>query len=212
VLELGSGGGFLHELVPEVARSDVMRLPGLDVVLAGERLPFAVGALKAIVMTNVLHHLPDVRAFLREATCVVRKGGRLVMVEPWNTAWSRLVYRHLHHEPFDPGTREWALAPAGGGGGRGRGGPLSAANGALPWIVFARDRARFAEWFPEWEPATVTPLMPLAYLLSGGASLRVGAPAVSYRFVRWAESLVPRGACAMFALIVLERRRVDAQP
>jgi hypothetical protein len=29
-------------------------------------------------------------------------------------------------------------------------GPLSGANGALPWILFERDRARFEREFPQW--------------------------------------------------------------
>jgi SAM-dependent methyltransferase len=196
VLELGSGGGFFREIVPDALTSDVLPLPGLGVVLAGERLPFRTGALKAIVMTNVFHHLPDARAFLREAERALRAGGRIVMIEPWNSPFGSLVYRILHHEPFEPGAVQWELP---------EGGPLSGANGALPWIVFERDKARFALEFPAWRAAAIAPLMPLAYLLSGGVSLRLGVPAAAYALVRGLESLLPQRACAMFAVIVLER-------
>ena len=85
-------------------------------------------------MTNVLHHLPQPGRFFDEAAGCVRPGGVVAMVEPWNTAWSRWVYRHhLHHETFLPAAADWEVP---------RGGPLSAANGALPWILFARDRER----------------------------------------------------------------------
>ncbi len=197
VLELGSGGDVLREFIPDLVTSNILALPQLDLQTLGESLPFADESLKAIVMTNVFHHISDVRAMLHEAARVTRPGGRMAMIEPWNTAWSRVVYRHLHHEPFEPATLDWAL-PAGGG-------PLSSANGALPWIVFARDRARFAEEFPEWTISSITPFMPLAYVLSGGVASRVGAPGGAYGFVRRMEQRLPQGLCAMFATIVLDR-------
>ncbi len=197
VIELGSGGGFLREIVPTAITSDVMPLPGVDMVLTADHMPFGDASLKAIVMTNVFHHIPDVRAFLREATRTARAGARVVMIEPWNSGWSRLVYSRLHHEPFEPGARDWTL--------RSGGGPLSAANGALPWIVFERDRDALAREFPDWTVASVTPMMPLAYLLSGGVSLRLQAPPISYDLVRRLEALLPHRWCAMFARIVLTR-------
>ena len=198
VLELGSGGGFLRDLIPDLVASDVMLLPQINVVLAGEALPFANAVLRAIVMTNVFHHIPDVQGFLAEAARVTRSGGRLAMVEPWNTLWSRFVYGTLHHEPFEPAMRGWAL-PRGGG-------PLSSANGALPWIVFDRDRHRFEAEFPGWRLVEATPIMPFSYLLSGGVSLRAQFPPAFYRIVRKVEELLPQQMFGMFALVVLERR------
>src|SRR5262245_31810180 len=74
VLELGSGAGFLHEHVSDVIRSDVFCCPDLDIVLDARHLPFHAGSLRAIVMTDVLHHIPDVRRFLVEAAAAVREG------------------------------------------------------------------------------------------------------------------------------------------
>ena len=54
----------------------------------------------------------------------------------------------------------------------------------------------------------VEPLMPCAYLLSGGVALRALAPGWCYRPVRACEGLLPRAwgrGAAMFALIVLRR-------
>ena len=119
----------------------------------------ADASLRAIVMTNVLHHLPDVASFFGEATRVVRPGGAIVMIEPWVTPWSRVIYTVLHHEPFDPTAAEWRVSGNG---------PLSGANGALPWILFERDRSRFEREFPALRVASITPGMPFRYLLSGG--------------------------------------------
>jgi SAM-dependent methyltransferase len=195
ILELGSGAGFFKEVRPHAITSEVMVTTGVDLIADACRLPFADAALDAIVMTDVFHHIPDVELFLSEATRTLHAGGRLVMVEPWRTRWSEWIYTNLHPEPFlVDGT--WEIP---------RSGPLSGANGALPWIVFGRDLARFAERFPQWRILKITPMMPIAYLLSGGVSLRSLMPGCLYAAVRFVERLFGEHQRAMFALIVLER-------
>jgi SAM-dependent methyltransferase len=198
VLELGSGGGLLPEVVPEAITSEVFPTPGAMLVADARVLPIASGALRAIVMVDVLHHLPDCGAFLAEAARCVRPGGAIVAVEPWVTAWSRLVYGRLHHEPFDPEREGWTLPSTG---------PLSTANGALPWIVLSRDRSRFEASFPQWRIRGIRPMMPVSYLLAGGVSMRALAPGFAYPLVRRAEALAApwMDRLAMFALIQLER-------
>jgi SAM-dependent methyltransferase len=197
VLELGAGAGFLADFIPGLVRSEVFYTPGLELVLDGLALPFAAGSLRGIAMTNVLHHLPRPLRFFAEAARCVRPGGVVTMIEPWVTPWSRWVYTRLHHEPFLPESREWEIAA---------GGPLSGANGALPWILFQRDRERFEREAPEWRVRSVEPMMPFRYLVSGGVTLRGLMPAATYPLWRGLErALSPAGRLAMFAHVVLER-------
>ena len=149
-------------------------------------------------MTDVLHHIPDVRSFFVQAASTVREGGAVIMIEPWVTRWSRLVYTNLHHEPFLPGADRWEFASTG---------PLSGANGALPWIVFRRDRLQFEREFPEWRIDEIRPTMPFRYLVSGGVSLRSLMPGWTYSAWRGAEwAMTPlMHQLAMFACIVLTR-------
>jgi SAM-dependent methyltransferase len=198
VLELGSGGGFLDESVPGLITSELRLTPHVRLALDGQVLPFAGASLRGIVMIDVLHHLPESRRFVREAARCVRPGGRVVMIEPWVSAWSSLVYSRLHHEPFRPEADEWEFP---------RGGPLSAANMALPWIMFVRDRARFEREFPQWRVLSISPFMPFRYLLSGGVSMRGLAPAWTFGFWRAVERALQPWAdrLGMFARIVLER-------
>ena len=200
-LELGSGAGFLRDRVPHVVASDILAVPGLDIVLDATALPFRAASLRGIVMTNVMHHLRDVGAFLREAARCVRPGGTVVMLEPWHTPWSRFIYTRFHPEPFVPDAPDWT-APASG--------PLSGANGALPWIVFARDRRRFDAEFPAWQIQSVDLTMPFRYVLSGGVSMRALVPEMTFGFWRWLEARLSScaGLLAMFARIVLVRRDV----
>ncbi len=199
VLELGAGaGGLLEDRTRGCFSSDLVFSDSLDLVLDGQRLPFAGGALRGVAMTNVFHHLTEPRRFLAEAARCVRPGGAVVMIEPWCTSWSRFLYGNLHHEEIDVQAREWE-APGTG--------PMTGANSALPWIVFARDRALFESGFPEWRLDRVEPYMPFRYLLSGGLSLRPLMPGWSFGFWRGVERGLSfaAGATAMFVRIRLLR-------
>ncbi len=199
VVELGSGAGFIKERIPGLITTDVLDVEGVDVVLSpDEPLPFDTASLRAIVMTDVLHHIAAPRTFFAEATRTVCQGGVVVMVEPWVTNWSKLVYTRMHHEPFLPDAKTWEFPPEG---------PLSGANGALPWIMFERDRQQFETAFPEWSIVMVKPMMPFSYLLSGGVSLRSLTPGFLYKLSRGFEWLMEPliNKTAMFALIVLKK-------
>lgn len=193
LLELGAGGGFLDDRLADLITSDVFPVSGIDRVVDAQDMPFEDASLRAILMTNVFHHIPNVSCFLSEAERTLVPGGRIIMIEPWNTGWSRFVHRHLHEEPMLPGVAEWEFPPTG---------PLSGANAALPWIVTMRDRQRLQS---EWNLRIVEtrPFMPFRYLASGGVSLRSLQP--RWMFGVW--KAMERGwiceRMAVFALIVM---------
>ena len=199
ILELGSGGGFFAEVHAGVIRSDILPIGNLDVQLDAGRLPFGDGTLQTIVMTNVFHHIPDGAGFLAEVVRCLKPNGQLTMIEPWVTPWSRWVFTRFHHEPFDPESRTWGVEP---------GRPLSCANGALPWIVFERDRKLLRDRFPALQVIETMPIMPLRYLVSGGMSVRALAPAWTFPLLRFVDDLLLRTvpATAMFARITVQRR------
>lgn len=199
VLEIGSGGGFLRDFVPDLITSDVVDGPGIDLILTGSVLSFKRGSLKAIVMVDVLHHLADPGSFLLEASRCVRSSGRLLLVEPWVTKWSSFIYGSFHHEPFSPFAKGWESS---------RREPMTGANIALPWIMLHRDRERFESEFPEWKIVSIRPILPFRYLLSGGISLRGMMPDWTHPFWKSAEDALRPWikSLAMFAEIVLVRK------
>jgi SAM-dependent methyltransferase len=199
VLELGSGAGFLAQYVPGLIASEVFSCPEIQLVLDARTLPLASGSLKAIAMVDVLHHIPDNRAFLREARRCLRPGGTIAMIEPWVSTWSSTIYTRLHHEPFNPKAADWTFPQSG---------PLSGANGALPWIIFERDRGAFEAEFPELEIQTVRPFMPFRYLVSGGVSMRQLMPEATFPLWRGVERLLERWPrhWSMFAFVQLRQR------
>jgi SAM-dependent methyltransferase len=199
VVEFGSGAGYCSQFIPNLITSKVLPCSGVLLVVGAEHMPFKDGALRAIVMTNVMHLLPDVRRFLSEASRVLRTGGRILMIEPWVTPWSRLVYQRLHHEPFDPDRTEWSFSPEG---------PLSGAQGAMPWIVFSRDRSKFEAEFPQLTVEWIRPFLPFRYLLSGGVGLRSLMPAFTYRAWAGLERLLEpmMDWIGMFAFVMIRKR------
>jgi SAM-dependent methyltransferase len=199
VVELGSGAGFAGEFMPGLITSEVCFFPGVQIVFDGQAMPFRDAGLRGITMVNVLHHVPDVHLLFEEAARCLQPGGRIVAIEPWVSPWSRLVYTKLHHEPFDADSAEWAFP---------RGGRLSAANGALPWIVFERDRQRWDAEFPNLQVKLIKGIMPFRYLVSGGVATRNLMPSFSFSLWRGLERMLEpvMRSLAMFALIVIERR------
>ena len=198
VLELGPGPGFLAEQIPGLVTSDVFACEGVQRVIDARRIPYGDAELRAIVMTDVLHYIPDAAAFFREGQRCLRPEGAVLMVEPWNTPLARLVWTRLHHEPFEPEAAAWEF-PASG--------PLSAANTALPWIVFSRDRERFAREFPMLSIESVEPCMPLRYVVSGGISMRSLMPGWATGSWRGIEAALEplRDRLGMFAKITVRR-------
>src|SRR5262245_27320971 len=203
VLELGSGAGFLREVLPEAVTSDTVAGADVRLFADGRALPVADGRLRAIVLIDVLHHISDCRRLFAEAARCIRPGGALVAIEPWVSAWSRFVYGRLHEEPFQPDAAAWEFPPAG---------PLSGANQALPWIVFQRDRAAFDAEFPEWRIERVKPFMPLRYLVSGGVGFRNLVPGWTHPLWVGLETLAKpfMASLAMFVHVVLRRTPAES--
>lgn len=197
ILELGSGAGYLDKYIPNLITSEIFRCPDLTLVLDGMVLPFKNQSLRAIVMTDVLHHICNPRLFFVEATRCVKDGGVVILVEPWNTVGSKLIYTHFHHEPFMPNEEEWHIPISG---------PLSGANGAMPWIIFERDRHLFCSEFPKLQISKIQLMGGLRYMASGGVSMRALLPDVAFNILKrfdHSPHLMPY--FAMFAFVVIRK-------
>ena len=178
-LEIGSGGGFLKEVFPEVITSDILALPNVDMVFSAEVMPFKENELASIVMLNVFHHIPKPYLFLQEAQRTLVKGGKIIMTEPANSALGRFIYKRFHHEPFEEnGPREIKA-----------GNPLSNSNQALPHIYFERDLELFTKEFPLLKINSIKYHSPFSYIISGGVSRSAMLPYFMYNFVKVMEWL-----------------------
>jgi SAM-dependent methyltransferase len=122
VVDVGCGEGQLAELlvgagvhVTGVEPASYLRERFRDRVLSvdpesrildglADRLPFADGEVEHIVTTEVLEHVPDPAAALRELRRVLATGGTLCVAVP--TSYTELVFWRLHPQYAENATHE----------------------------------------------------------------------------------------------------------
>jgi len=161
-LELGGGSGNLKEFFPNAITSDVVFAPWLDAVLDAHRLPFKDESLSSIVLFDVLHHLMKPSLFFSEAERVLKPKGRIIMMEPYISWSSYLVYRFLHAEgmnwhvdPFELDKPSIDKNPFHG-------------NQAIPTLMFEKYSEKFNKNFPRLKILREEKMDSIVYPLSGG--------------------------------------------
>jgi SAM-dependent methyltransferase len=181
-VEVGSGGGFLDHLLPGVIRTDIRHGARVDLLASADALPIRAGSVSCIFGLDVLHHMRSPLHFLKECARVLVQDGRLVLIEPFVSPCSRIIYRYLHHEDFRPDREEWGQDSAG---------VLSNADAALSWVVLVRDRHRLEHLVPDLVFEKLRPHTISLYLLSGGLTFPALAPAALYPWVARLENALP---------------------
>jgi SAM-dependent methyltransferase len=181
VLELGSGSGFLEELIPELIKTDVVPTPLVPRAMNAMNLDFGDEELRAIFMTHVLHHVPSPAEFLEEAMRCLKPGGRLVMVEPSNGFFQRFLAKWLDHfEHYDDTITEWKNKNTE---------RMTDANMALSWVIFVRDQERFKKEFPRLHIRSIRYHTFLSYAITGGFTYRAFLPSITLPLLQTLEFL-----------------------
>ena len=62
-------------------------------------MPFSAASVSHLVLFDVFHHLEAPNTFLKEARRVMSPQGRVILFEPFISAFSFPIYGLLHHEP-----------------------------------------------------------------------------------------------------------------
>jgi len=202
-VELGSGPGFARDLIPDLELTDLVRASWHDGEVSAEALPYGDGSVGALVMFDVLHHLPSPRRFFGEATRVLAVGGRIVMCEPYISALSYPVYKFLHDEPLDLGADPLAVRDAGGARD-----PFDA-NQGIPTLLFGRGRQAFSDAFPALAIERVEHMSGFSCPASGGFSHRPFLPWPLWSLLHRFDAQLPPAVLRWTAfrmLVVLERR------
>jgi len=205
-LELGSGPGFARQFIPDLELTDLVRAPWHDREVSADALPFADAALGALVLFDVLHHLPDPRRFFQEASRALRPGGRIVLCEPYVSLLSYPVYKFLHDEPLR--LRVDPLAPAATATSDDTRDPFDS-NQAIPSLLFGRHREAFTAAFPALAVRRVARLSGPSYPASGGFSRRPLLPQSVWSMLHALEGRLPEAVFRLIGfrvLVVLEKR------
>ncbi len=204
-LEVGAGPGFFKEYCNSVLASDVTPVAWLDLCCNAMRLPFQMESLDNVICLDVLHHLSCPLKFLEEVERVLVTGGRLIMVEPWITAFSLLVYKFLHQEgcdlkddPFNKSGSE----------------PITSnqkpfdGNSAIPYIIFQRHRKDLLHLLPNMLIKKIECFSFMSYLFSLGFKRPNILPLAVARRLLAVERKTRRFWAPLFALralVVMEK-------
>ena len=161
-LELGGGSGNLKDFFTDTISTDIVFEPWLDAVLDAHDLPFKDESMNSIVLFDVLHHLMSPALFFYEANRVLRPKGRIVIIEPYISWASFLVYHFLHSEGMN-----WFVDPFIIDGSGKEKDPFSG-NQAIPALIFEKLRDKFVKSFPRLKIIREKKTDYLIYPLSGG--------------------------------------------
>jgi hypothetical protein len=217
-VEVGAGPGFFKSFAKDAVNlvsTDLIWCPWLDAVVDAHRLPFRTGSVTNVFGLDMLHHLVKPMGFLGEAQRVLVAGGRLILVEPWITPFSYVLFRLFHQERCDLSEMPWVAngasrvnekredeSPAN---------PKLAFDGnqAIPHLMFGRHRSETLKEVEGLRLHTLEPFCLFAYLLSGGFNHASWLPNSLYSTVAGIERVTAplwRHFAALRVLLVLERR------
>jgi len=200
-LEIGSGLGFIREFAPNVIRTDILPTDGIHLMVNAHHLPFGNGVFDNVLGLDVLHHFNKPIAFMEEVSRVLRTGGRLLMVEPWITPFSRFIYTFLHQEFCDMSARPWKKEDEQFQGTK----KAFDGNPAIPYLLIERGGQETATAVPTLQLSHIECFSSLTYLLSLGFKPGILVPNFAYpTLYRFEEATRPVWAklAALRALIV----------
>ena len=195
-IELGCGASFINKTNNSIKKTDVFLNTNIDFKLdamkVGEKFENKISNL---ILVNVFHHISNPELFLKSAEKSLLAGGRIIMIEPSNNFWSKLVYKFIGHEKFDTKQIDWNFESKD---------PLLDSNQALSWIIFERDFKKFKNSFPMFSLIKKKNMMPISYLISGGHSLNTRIGKI-IKIIRKMEKFFFDKHFGMFNLICIEK-------
>lgn len=199
-VEIGSGGGFIKEIIPEVITSDIVPSEGIDMVFPATKIPFSDKTVSAFFLQNVLHHIGEPIEFFNEMNRCLVEHGKIVLIEPYNSFWGRfirIITYGLHKESFNINSG-WKTC---------NNNRMTGANWALPWLIFFKDRKIFESKFPNLKINKLFPHSPFRYIFSGGVSAGQLIPPFTYNIVKRVENSFPSLSkhLGMFFTVELEK-------
>jgi SAM-dependent methyltransferase len=164
IVELGSGMGHIREVIPNAIRTELFPYPWIDQIENAYKLSFEAESVSDLISTDVFHHLKYPGTALNEFHRVLRKGGRVILLEPCMSLLGLLVYGAFHVEPVAVTKKIGWFAP---GGWSPDDMDYYAAQGNATRIFVGE---KYRPQLTAWKSVKTIRLSALAYAASGGYS------------------------------------------
>lgn len=203
-LEIGGGTGNLKQYLANVISTDIVKTPMLDATCDAHALPFKDESFDNIIAVDALHHFESPIRFFHEAQRILRKGGRIILLDPAITLISHPFYHFFHPEPVittvNPLTNTTLSSNRK---------PFDS-NQAIPELMFGKYKKDFLANFPEFFILTKQYLSLWAYPLSGGFRKWSLIPSFCVRGLLKIESVIEKfiGKYLGFRIfVVIEKKK-----
>ena len=165
VVEIGSGIGNFKRIYPNCISTDIFPNEWIDRIENAYALSFGNDSVSHLILFDVFHHLRFPGSALEEFRRVLKKGGRIIICDPYLSLLGFIIYGIFHHEPvgffrnihwfytkdIDP-NREYYAAQS---------------NSFKIFNVSSRFRKVLEK---DWNITAVNKLSAISYVLSGGFS------------------------------------------
>ena len=181
IVELGSGLGNIHQVIPNCVRTDLFLNAWIDQIENAYQLSFPDESISDLILTDVFHHLKYPGTALKEFLRVLRPGGRVIMLEPCLSALGLMVYGVFHDEPIAilkeiqwEAPQGWSPANIG----------YYAAQGNASRIFLGK---HFRHKLCDWQKIETKRISAIAYVASGGFSKPQLYPASALPWIRRLE-------------------------
>lgn len=166
-------------LYRNVLTSDILDLDYLDIVCdchnIDEYEKIKRESLDIIVSINVLHHLKDPLKYLLNAANLLKKGGFVIITEPYFSFSSKIIYKKIHHEYSSFDIKEPVISKIEG--------PLKSANIALSFLIFFGNRGwdNTLKAVYKVDDSSINYFSAFSYFLTGGISRKIRVPFRLYK-------------------------------
>ena len=207
ILEVGSGTSPLKHFYPSVFTSDIMPLDYVDYVFDAHDIDgvskIENESLDVIALTNVLHHMHDPIRFLSSARNKLRSGGKIIMVEPYFSNLSKLIYFYLHHESSNFDVDVPCLSKVVG--------PLSSSNMAIPYMIFWAKKCWISQVLKYYiiDESKTFYYTGISYMATGGISHNIIMPHWLYKRIwkidNWLANSFHRKFAAFFSITLIKK-------
>ncbi|MCL5090592.1 MAG: class I SAM-dependent methyltransferase [Patescibacteria group bacterium] len=197
-VEIGSGSSFLYKHIKGLIKSNVVDIPGNDLTFdACKKFPFKKNSIDNLILISVFHHLPKPELFLKEATRTLKKGGRIIISDPYISFLSYPLWKYLHPEGCD-------LSQVGFNS---ESNPLLDANSGSATLMFYKNRNIIEKKFPSLKIKKVIPHTIFHYWIAGGYNLPQLLPDKGIGLIHILEKIFSpfKSFLASFLYVIIEK-------